>query len=61
MKEQKQDLLDNETEITRENVQRIGEVLALIVIRYVSSHGNHNLYSEEIRKSDGYDLNNYLR
>ena len=31
MKEQKQDLLDLSTEITRENVQRIGEVLALIV------------------------------
>ena len=44
MEIKKQDLLDNSTEITKENVQRIGEVLALIVIRYVSSHTRNNLY-----------------
>ena len=44
MENKKQDLMDESTVITRENIQRIGEVLALIVIRYASSHGNHNLY-----------------
>ena len=70
MEIKKQDLLDNETEITRENVQRIGEVLALIVIRYVSSHTRNNLYwlyngllrdmsrrpDSENHYSEGYDI-----
>ena len=70
MENKKQDLLDNETEITRENVQRIGEVLALIVIRYVSSHTRNNLYwlyngllrdmsrrpDSENHYSEGYDI-----
>ena len=37
MENKKQDLLDESTVITRETVQRIGEILALVVIRYASS------------------------
>ncbi|MBP5428732.1 MAG: hypothetical protein J6Z04_05550 [Clostridia bacterium] len=70
MENKKQDLLDLSTEITRENVQRIGEILALVVIRYASSHGNHDLYwlyngllrdmnrrpDSENHYSEGYDV-----
>jgi len=70
MENKKQDLMDESTVITRDIVQRIGEVLALIVIRYASSHGNHNLYwlyngllrdmsrrpDSENHYSEGYDI-----
>ncbi len=45
MENKKQDLLDLSTEITRENVQRIGEILALVVIRYATSHGIFDIFA----------------
>lgn len=58
MKELQKGVLDNDTVISAENVQRMGEVIALCAIKTVIVRGGknlHNLYKgllRDIRRAD---------